>query len=60
MSTLTIRIPEQKHERIKRIAQAKNISINKLVDEWATLAIDAQDLYTQYQAQKARASREKV
>lgn len=58
MSTLTIRVPEQKYDRIKRIAQAKNISVNKLFDEWATVAIAEQDLFMRYQIQKQNANRE--
>ena len=35
MTTLTIRLPEDKHERLKALAQARKISVNKLVDELA-------------------------
>jgi predicted transcriptional regulator len=32
MSTLTIRLPDDKHERLKALAEARNISVNKLID----------------------------
>ena len=39
MSTLTIRLPDDKHERLKALARSKSISINKLMDELATVAL---------------------
>ena len=43
MSTLTIRLPEEKHERLKTLAAARHISVNKLIDELATIALVAHD-----------------
>jgi len=31
MSTLTIRLPDTKHERLKAFARARGVSVNKLV-----------------------------
>ena len=39
MSTLTIRLPDDKHERLKALVQSNAISVNKLMDELATLAL---------------------
>ena len=39
MSTLTIRLPDDKHERLKALAKPKAISVNKLIDELATVAL---------------------
>ena len=39
MSTLTIRLPDDKHERLKALAKSNAISINKLIDELATVAL---------------------
>jgi predicted HicB family RNase H-like nuclease len=39
MSTLTIRIPESKHDRLRTLAKARGISINRLIDELATVAL---------------------
>jgi hypothetical protein len=33
MSTLTIRSPDGKHERLKALAKSNDISVNKLMDE---------------------------
>ena len=35
MSTRTIRLPDDKHERLKALAKSNSISINKLMDEAA-------------------------
>lgn len=43
MSTLTIRIPESKHARLRSLAQARGVSINKLIDELATVALAQYD-----------------
>ena len=34
MSTLTIRLPDAKHERLKTLACSRGVSVNKLVEEW--------------------------
>ena len=39
MSTLAIRLPDDKHERLKALAKSNSISINKLMDELATVAL---------------------
>ncbi len=39
MATLTIRIPDDKHGRLKALAQYRHISINKLIEELSTQAI---------------------
>ena len=39
MATLTIRLPDDKHERLKALARANSISIDKPMDELATVAL---------------------
>jgi len=39
MATLTIRIPDDKHSRLKSLAKHKKISINKLMEELSTQAL---------------------
>jgi hypothetical protein len=46
MSTLTLRIPDTKYERLKNYAKSKNISLNKLFDEFATIALTQYDTKT--------------
>ncbi len=39
MLTITIRIPDDKHSRLKALAQYKHISLNKLMEELSTVAL---------------------
>jgi len=39
MATLTIRIPDDKHLRLKAMARHRHISVNKLIDELSTQAL---------------------
>lgn len=49
MTTLTIRLPEDKHERLKALAQARKMSVNKLIDELATVALANHDAFLRFQ-----------
>ena len=48
MTTLTIRIPEDKHERLKALARSRNVSVNKLIDELATVALANHDAFLRF------------
>lgn len=56
MSTLTIRLPDDKHKRLKTMAKQRKISLNKLIDEMATVAITEHDTYTRFQIRASRGS----
>jgi hypothetical protein len=56
MSTLTIRIPETKHNRLRRLAASRGVSMNKLIDEFATVALAQHDAETRFQVLAARGS----
>ena len=56
MSTLTIRIPEAKHARLRRLAESRGISMNKLIDELATVALAQQDAEIRFRAMAAKGS----
>jgi hypothetical protein len=56
MSTLTIRIPESKHSRLRRLAASRGISLNKLIDEFATVALAQYDAETRFQALASKGS----
>jgi hypothetical protein len=59
MSTLTIRIPESKHDRLRSLAKARGMSINRLIDELATSALTQYDTETRFQALAQRGSRKR-
>jgi plasmid stability protein len=54
MATMTIRIPDGKHERLRLLAESHGVSLNKLVDEWASMALAQFDAETRFQARAAR------
>ena len=56
MSVLTIRIPEDKHERLKCLAKARGVSINRLIDELSTIALAQHDVEVRFRALAARGS----
>ncbi|NJR19543.1 MAG: toxin-antitoxin system HicB family antitoxin [Calothrix sp. CSU_2_0] len=53
MGTLTIRLPDDKHTRLKELAQSRGISINKLIEELSTIALAEFDAYTRFKAMAA-------
>lgn len=54
MSTLTIRLPDDKHERLKALAKSNSISIDKLMDELATVALANYDARVRFETRAAR------
>ena len=58
MGTLTIRLPDDRHNRLKALAKYRKISINKLMDELSTIAVTEFDAETRFHAMSAKGSRE--
>ena len=56
MSTLTIRIPDDTHGRLKEIARQRGMSVNELVEELSTVAIAQYDAETRLRVMAARSS----
>jgi HicB family len=54
MSRLTIRLPDDKHERLKALARSNAISINKLMDELATVALATYDAKVRFEIRATR------
>ena len=54
MSALIIRIPPEKRERLKQVAKARNVSVNKLIEEMATLAIAEHDAEMRFRIRAER------
>ena len=59
MSTLTIRLPDDKHSRLRELARRRSMSINKLMEELATISITEFDAETRFRALAARGSAKK-
>lgn len=58
MATLTIRLPDDKHTRLKQLAEYRHISMNKLIEELSTVALAQFDAELGFRARAARGSAE--
>jgi predicted transcriptional regulator len=58
MATLTIRLPDEKHERLRQLAKQRKISMNKLIEELSTIALAQFDAEIRFRAHAARGSAE--
>jgi hypothetical protein len=56
MSVLTIRVDNEKHARLRALAEERGVSLNKLMDELATIALVQHDTETRFRALAARGS----
>jgi plasmid stability protein len=54
MSTLTIRLPDEQHERLRALAAQRGVSLNKLFEEFSTRAVAEFDTETRFRAMAAR------
>jgi hypothetical protein len=57
MSTLTLRISDTKYERLKKYAKSKEISLNKLFDEFATIALTQYDAKTRFDLMSSKGNK---
>ena len=60
MGSLHLRIPDEKHQRLKELAKSRNISVNKLLEELTTMALTEYDLETRFRLRASRGSTEKA
>lgn len=54
MSALTLRLPDDKHARLRALAQSRGTSVNRLLDEVTTLLLAEFDAETRFQLRAAR------
>jgi predicted transcriptional regulator len=57
MATLTIRLPDEKHDRLKQLAESRGISMNKLIEELSTIALTEFDTANRFRVLAARGER---
>lgn len=60
MATLTIRLSDEKHARLRQLADRRKISVNKLIDELSTVALAEFDAETRFRARAALGSPEEA
>ena len=56
MSTLTVRLPDDTHSRMKLLARQRAMSVNKLMEELCTIAVTQHDAETRFRTLSARGS----
>lgn len=56
MTTLTIRLPEDKHQRLRELARRRGISLNRLMDELSTIALVEHDAEMRFRMLAAKGS----
>ncbi len=54
MSALTLRLPDDKHARLKALAEQRGMSLAKLLDELTTQALTEFDAETRFLARAQR------
>jgi predicted DNA-binding ribbon-helix-helix protein len=57
MATLTIRLPDEKHDCLKQLAESRGISMNKLIEELSTIALTEFDTANRFRVLAARCDR---
>jgi hypothetical protein len=60
MSTLTIRMPDDTHDRLRDLARTRGVSINKLIEEVATATLAAHDAEVRFRLMAARGNPRKA
>ena len=60
MSTMTIRLPDDKHRHLKQLAKSRHLSINKLVEELTTSILSAHDAEVRFRALAMRGNPKKA
>jgi hypothetical protein len=58
MKILTIRLPDDKHSQLKKLAEMRGISLNKLMEELSTIALVEFDTHNRFKLMAARGNRQ--
>ena len=56
MAVLTIRMPDDRHSRLKALAASQGVSVNKMIEELTTVALAEFDAHNRFKARAARGS----
>lgn len=60
MRTITLRIPDSKHERLKQYVKDQGLSLNRLFDEFATVALAQFDAKVRFESRAKRGDSKKT
>ena len=53
MTALTVRLPDEKHRRLKALAKSRGTPLNRLIDEMTTLMLAEFDAETRFNVRAA-------
>jgi plasmid stability protein len=56
MAVFTVRIPDDRHAKLKALAARKGVSVNKMIEELTTVALVEFDTHNRFKARAARGS----
>ena len=56
MSVVTLRLPDDQHQRLKTMAQARGLSLNKLLEQLSAQALTENDIELRYRRLAATGS----
>ena len=56
MAALTVRLPDEKHRRLKALAKSRGTPLNRLIDEMTTLMLAEFDAETRFRVRTKRGS----
>ncbi len=54
MSALTVRLPDDKHNRLRALALSRGTTLNRLIDEMTTIMLVEHDAETRFRLRAAR------
>ena len=54
MSALSVRLPDDKHDRLRTMAKSRSTTINRLIDEMTTLMLAEFDAETRFRLRAKR------
>ncbi len=58
MSALTLRLPDDKHQRLRALAQSRGTTLNRLIDEMTTVMLAEFDAETRFKLRAGRGTRQ--
>lgn len=59
MGTITVRLPDDAHQRVKELANSRNVSLNKLFEEFTLVALTEFDAETRFKILATKGSKKR-
>jgi hypothetical protein len=59
MGTVTLRLSDEAHQRIKALAKSRNMSLNKLYEEFTIMGLTEFDAENRFKAMASKGSKER-